>query len=108
MKRKVQNRKYIAWLLLVTFMSFFGIKALHYHKETHSAGQHECQSCPEFPCSQCLICNFTFSPFLQQSESFHVKLITPILVYVQVIYPDKVCKAQLYPYYLHAPPTRFC
>lgn len=107
MKRKVQDRKCIAWLLLITFMSFFGIKALHYHKETHSAEQHECQSCPESPCSQCLICDFTISPFLQQTESFHVKLITPTLIYEQAIYPDKVCKAQLYPYYLHAPPTQF-
>lgn len=107
MKRKAQNKKYIAWLLLITFMSFFGIKALHYHKEAHSAEQHKCQSCPESPCSQCLICNFTISPFLQQAESFHVKSIVPVSVYEQAIYADKVYKAHFYPYYLHAPPIRF-
>lgn len=107
MKRNAQNRKYIAWLLLITFISFFGIKAFHYHEESHSAAQHECQSCPESPCSQCPICDFTFSPFLQQAETFHNNLITPVLIYEQAIYPDQVCKAQLYPYYLHAPPIWF-
>jgi len=107
MKRKKQNRKYIAWLLLITFMSFFGIKAFHFHKETHSVTQHECQPCPESPCSQCPICDFTLSPFLQQGETFHVNFKAPAPVYEQAKYPDKICKAQLYPYYPHAPPILF-
>lgn len=107
MKKIAPNRKCIAWLLLITFMSFWGIKALHYHKETHSAEQHKCQSCPESPGGQCLICDFTISPFICQAESFHVRSTTPAPVYEQAIYTDKVYKALLYPYYLHAPPTRF-
>ena len=107
MKRKKQNRKYIAWLLLITFMSFFGIKASHYHEETHSATHDECQSCPKSPCNQCPICDFAFSPFLQQAKASHNNLITPTLIYEQEISQDKVYKTELYPYYLHAPPIRF-
>lgn len=104
MKIKAKSRIVIAWVLLITLMPLFVVKAVHFHDSKTSA----CQSTKghtHSPGDQCLICQFTLSPFTQ-AESLQIHVFVSVFDLEPVHYTDKDCITTLYPYHLRAPPTQ--
>ena len=103
MEIKAKSRIVIAWVLLITLMPLFVVKAVHFHDKTSA-----CQSTKghtHSPGDQCLICQFTLSPFTQ-AESLQIHVFVSVFDLEPAQYADKVCIAMLYPYHLRAPPTK--
>ena len=73
MRVKAKSRIVVAWLLFMTLMPLFVVKAVHHHGESKTA---VCQSSDgehsHNPCDQCPVCQFALSPFTQ-AEAFHYK-----------------------------------
>ena len=102
MKVRTKNRIAVAWLLLMTVMPVFVVKAMHHHEEIavcHSDNGH-----PQSPCNQCPVCHFTLSPFTQ-AESFHIQIIIPLFNYEPVAYMGMKGYQPVHPYNLRAPPS---
>ena len=91
MEIKAKSRIVIAWVLLITLMPLFVVKAVHFHDSKTSA----CQSTK----------GHTHSPFTQ-AESLQIHVFVSVFDLEPAQYADKVCIAMLYPYHLRAPPTK--
>ncbi|AVM52390.1 hypothetical protein [Bacteroides zoogleoformans] len=104
MERKRKNKVFVAWLLLLTLMPFFAVKALHFHHSEaeisacHSGETHSHTS------DDCAICHFMLSPFTQ-AESFQIHIYLSFFNYQPIYATDKDCPTIPYPYHLRAPPT---
>lgn len=85
MKVRTKNRIAVAWLLLMTLMPVFVVKAMHHHEEI-------------------AVCHFTLSPFTQ-AESFHIQIIIPLFNYEPVAYMGMKGYQPVHPYNLRAPPS---
>jgi len=102
MKTKAKSRIVVAWLLFITIMPVFMVKAMHHHEETvvcHSEDGHA-----QHPCDQCPVCNFILSPFIQ-AESFHVRIINPVFNYEPVAYVGVRSYQLIHSHHLRAPPS---
>lgn len=104
MKQKARKRIFIAWLLLLTMMPFFWVKAFHYHKineasvETNSTNQHGGTS------DACLICQFMLSPFTE-ATTFTIQLILSFVYLNLPVYCTKPCICRVLSLHLRAPPV---
>lgn len=105
MKRKAKSRIVIAWVLLVTLMPLFAVKATHFHESSKTSACQPTKGHSHSPGDQCLICQFTLSPFTQ-AESFQIQVAVSVFDFEPAQYADKVCITMLYPYHLRAPPTQ--
>ncbi|MCD8184149.1 MAG: hypothetical protein LUE99_14940 [Bacteroides sp.] len=88
MRRRTKSRIIIAWLLLITIMPLFVVKTFHYHESNTTAKSEKGHSHND-PCGQCLICQFTLSPFTQ-TESFQMHVYVSVIDYEPACYADKV------------------
>jgi hypothetical protein len=102
MKAKAKSRIVIAWLLFITLMPIFVVKAIHHHEEITVCHSDDGQS--QHPCDQCPICHFTLSPFTQ-SESFQVQIIIPIFNCEPIAYVSMKSYQLIYSHNLRAPPS---
>ena len=100
------KRILIGWVLLMTFMPFFVVKAVHHHNSDSFA---VCASSSDTESSEdnCRICDFTLSPFTdQEPEIFDFVLSFDIME--PVPYCCMVSVARQYFSGLRAPPATFC
>lgn len=85
MRVKAKSRIVVAWLLFMTLMPLFVVKAVHHHGESETA---VCQSSDgehsHNPCDQCPVCQFALSPFTQ-AEAFHAEIIVSVSDYKSVL-----------------------
>lgn len=103
MRVKAKSRVIIAWLLFMTLMPFFVVKAIHHHEECEISVCHSESGHSQNPCDQCPVCNFTLSPFIQ-AESFHAQVIIPIFKFEPVWYVNMLSFQPVYSHKLRAPP----
>lgn len=90
-------------MLLMTFMPFFVVKALHHHEEEQAVScSHHGHS--RHSSDDCAVCQFSLSLFTEaQSVDFHCVLTA--LPFEQVVYQDKTVYALSYSHHLRGPPT---
>lgn len=105
MRLKAKNRIFIAWLLLVTFMPLFMVKALHHHGEEDATVCHTQDRHSHPTPDHCSICKFTLSPFTQ-GEIFRLEYIALVTSFIPGVDVREICLLRSYPYQLRAPP--FC
>lgn len=101
MRVKAKNRVLIAWVLFMTLMPFFVVKAIHHHEEIsicHSDDAHSQNSC-----EKCPICHFTLSPFMRV-ESLDSQVIIPLFSYEQISYVNMLTYQLNSSHDLRAPP----
>ncbi|WP_293667677.1 hypothetical protein [uncultured Parabacteroides sp.] len=103
MRVKAKGKVVIAWLLLMTFMPFFVVKAIHHHEESEIAVCHSEDGHSHSPCDQCSICHFTLSPFTQ-AESFYAQVIIPVFNLEPVCYVSMMSFQLTYSHKLRGPP----
>ncbi|MCI6213304.1 MULTISPECIES: hypothetical protein [Bacteroides] len=104
MKRKRKYKVIVAWLLLLTLMPFFTVKAIHFHhSEEEASACHSGETHPHTS-DDCAICHFMLSPFTQ-AESFQIHIFLSVFNYQPVYAADRDCLTILYPYRLRAPPA---
>ncbi|MCF0255951.1 MAG: hypothetical protein HUK10_06655 [Bacteroides heparinolyticus] len=104
MKRKRKYKVIVAWLLLLTLMPFFTVKAIHFHhSEEEASACHSGETHPHTS-DDCAICHFMLSPFTQ-AESFQIHIFLSVFNYQPVYAADRGCLTILYPYRLRAPPA---
>lgn len=105
MRVKAKSRIVIAWLLFMTLMPLFVVKAVHHHGESETAA---CQSADgehsHNPCGQCPVCQFTLSPFTQ-AEAFHAEVIIPVSDYEVVYRVQSISRRLIRSHHLRAPPV---
>ena len=84
MRVKAKSRIVVAWLLFMTLMPLFVVKAVHHHGESEtvvcqsSDGEHS-----HNPCDQCPVCQFALSPFAQ-AEAFHAEIIVSVRLQIRL------------------------
>lgn len=100
---KAKGRVVVAWLLLMTFVPFFVVKAIHHHEESEIAVCHSEDGHSHNPCDQCSICHFTLSPFTQ-AESFYTQVIIPVFNFEPICYVNMMSYRLTYSHKLRAPP----
>lgn len=104
MRIKAKYHFLVAWLLIMTLMPFFVVKATHFHKECHTSACQSEDGHAHSSCNQCPICHFALSPFTE-AETFEIHIFLSVLAYEPVNYTDEDTLTRIYPYHLRAPPA---
>ena len=105
MRVKAKSRIVVAWLLFMTLMPLFVVKAVHHHGESEtvvcqsSDGEHS-----NNPCDQCPVCQFALSPFAQ-AEAFHAEIIVSVSDYKSVYRVQSISWRLIRSHHLRAPPV---
>ncbi|WP_167549132.1 hypothetical protein [Bacteroides oleiciplenus] len=98
-----KKRVVVAWVLILSLMPFFVVKAFHHHEGEHSVSCSHADH-PRHSSDDCAICQFSLSLFTEaQSVDFHCVL--TLLSFEQVVYQDKTVYVLSYSHYLRGPPT---
>lgn len=101
-KRKV--RVYLAWMLFMTFLTFFVVKTFHYHGSEGDASCSHAQQQSHHHSDDCAICKYSLSLFTEpQSIEFHG--ILTLIPYELIIFQDKIVCKRTYSHQLRAPPV---
>ena len=105
MRVKAKSRIVVAWLLFMTLMPLFVVKAVHHHGESETA---VCQSSDgehsHNPCDQCPVCQFALSQFTQ-AEAFHAEIIVSVSDYKSVYRVQSISWRLIRSHHLRAPPV---
>ena len=105
MRVKAKSRIVVAWLLFMTLMPLFVVKAVHHHGESEtvvcqsSDGEHS-----HNPCDQCPVCQLALSPFAQ-AEAFHAEIIVSVSDYKSVYRVQSISWRLIRSHHLCAPPV---
>ena len=70
MKHRVKTRIVTAWVLLLTLMPLYIVKAVHFHNDGSSISMHDSGHHHQASDDGCLICHFLLSPFTEAAD-FH-------------------------------------
>lgn len=83
MKKGIKYKIFIAWVMLVSIMPFFIVKATHYHEDHASCKSTDSHS--HSKPNKCLICHFALSPFTE-AQSIEIEPITTDYISIIVNY----------------------
>lgn len=103
MRTKTKNRIIVAWVLLIALMPLFIVKSIHYHSEKKMISCHSEKGSAQLPADECVVCQFTLSPFTQ-GETIQIHCLIPVFSYKPVYRVDKPIHRPIYSPYLRAPP----
>lgn len=104
MKHRVKTRIVTAWVLLLTLMPLYIVKAVHFHDDGSSISIHDSGHHHQTSDDGCLICHFLLSPFTE-AEDFHFTFIDASHCDVFVAVYDNVVVSAQRVYGLRAPPV---
>lgn len=103
MKVKAKRRITIAWVLLFALMPLFVVKGIHHHNEQKIVISHSEKGSVPTSNDECLICQFTLSPFTQV-ETVQICCIIPVFLFEPIFHLNRLRFRPTYSQCLRAPP----
>lgn len=87
-------------------MPFFIVKGIHHHNENEIVISHSEKGSAPGSNDECLLCQFTLSPFTQ-AETVQICCIIPVFLFEPIYHLDKLSFRPAYSQKLRAPPFAF-